>query len=52
MIPANGSVRVDADMKKDASFDLENGITQVELVVNEPHYYMEVRKVNEEESAD
>ena len=48
VIPANGSVRVDADMRKDASFDLENGITQVELDVNEPHYYMEVRKVSSE----
>lgn len=92
VIPANGSVRVDATMRKDASFDfvgedtdrngydmvtrlgsilefseqtasvsntqfieivyqnfgfdLENGITQVELDMNEPHYYMEVRKVN------
>ena len=26
-------------------FDLENGITKVELDVNEPHYYLEVRKV-------
>ena len=26
-------------------FDLENGVTKVELDVNEPHYYMEVRKV-------
>ena len=91
VVPANGSVQVDATMMKDASidhvgegtdrngydmvtqvgstlefsgvtasvsnsqfieiiyqnfgFDLENGITKVELDVNEPHYYMEVRKV-------
>ena len=91
VVPANGSVQVDATMRKDASFDhvgegtdrngydmvtqlgstlefskqsasvsnsqfieivyqnfgfdLENGITQVELDMNEPHYYMEVRKV-------
>ena len=29
-------------------FDLENGITQVEFDVNEPHYYMEVRKLSGE----
>lgn len=92
LIPANGSVQVDAVMVKNASmdftgeepdrngfdlvtglgsslkfsnqtvsvsnaecieiiyqnfgFDLENGITQVELDVNEPHYYMEVRQIN------
>ena len=91
VVPANGSIQVEAAMRKDASFDyigegtdrngfdcvtqlgstleftnqtasvsnsqfieivyqnfgfdLENGITQVELDVNEPHYYMEVRKV-------
>ena len=91
VVPANGSVQVDANMRKNASidfvgegtdrngydmatqlgsslefsgqsasvsnsqfieiiyqnfgFDLENGITQVELDVNEPYYYMEVRKV-------
>ena len=91
VVPANGSVQVDAAMLKDASFDfvgegtdrngydmvtqlgstlefssqsaslsnsqfieivyqnfgfdLENGITQVELDVNEPRYYMEIRKV-------
>ena len=91
VVPANGSVRVDATMMKDASidyvgegtdrngfdmviqvgstiefskqsasvsnsqfieiiyqnfgFDLENGVTKVELNMNEPHYYMEVRKV-------
>ena len=91
VVPANGSVQVDATMMKNASidhvgegtdrngfdmvtqvgstlefsrqsasvsnsqfieiiyqnfgFDLENGITKVELDVNEPHYYMEVRKV-------
>ena len=95
VVPANGSVRVDAAMRKDASFDfvgegtdrngydlvtrlgftlefteqtasvsntqfieivyqnfgfdLENGITQVKLDVNEPHYYMEVRKISGEE---
>ncbi|MBR2403618.1 MAG: hypothetical protein IKB01_12810, partial [Lachnospiraceae bacterium] len=95
MVPANGSVQVDAVMRKDASidfvgegtdrngydmvtclgstlefskqtaslsnsefieiiyqnfgFDLENGITEVELDVNEPHYYMEVRKVYTED---
>ena len=92
--PANGSVRVDASMRKDASFDfvgegmdrngydmvtqlgsvlefseqtasvsntqfieivnqnfgfdLENGITQVELDLNEPYYYMEIRKISSE----
>lgn len=91
VVPANGSVQVDATMVKDASFDfvgegtdrngfdcvtqlgstlefsrqsaslsnsqfieivyqnfgfdLENGITKVTLDVNEPHYYMEVRKI-------
>ena len=91
VVPANGSVQVDATMMKNASidhvgeetdrngfdmvtqvgstlefskqsasvsnsqfieiiyqnfgFDLEKGITKVELDVNEPHYYMEVRKV-------
>ena len=95
VVPANGSVQVDAVMRKDASidfvgegtdrngydmvtclgstlefskqtaslsnsefieiiyqnfgFDLENGITEVELDVNEPHYYMEVRKVYTED---
>lgn len=94
VVPANGSVWVDAAMRKEASFDfigesmdrngydvvtqlgsalefieqtasvsntqfieivyqnfgfdLENGITQVELDVNEPHYYMEVRKIDSE----
>ena len=94
VVPANGSVQIDAVMRKDASFDfvgegtdrngydmvtrlgsafkfseqtasvsntqfveivyqnfgfdLENGITQVELDVNEPHYYMEVRKIDNE----
>ena len=28
-------------------FDLENGITQVEFDLNEPHYYMEMRKISE-----
>lgn len=91
VVPANGSVQVDAFMRKDGSYDhfgegtdrdgfymvtqlgstldfskqtasvsnsqfveivyqnfgfnLENGITQVELDVDEPHYYMEVRKI-------
>ena len=95
VVPANGSVQVDATMMKNASidhvgegtdrngfdmvtqvgstlefskqsasvsnsqfieiiyqnfgFDLENGITKVELDVNEPHYYMEVRKVYTED---
>lgn len=94
VIPANESVRVNASMRKDASFDfvgegtdrngydlvtrlgsklefskqtasvsntqfieiiyqnfgfdLENGITQVEIDVNVPHYYMEVRKISSE----
>ena len=92
VIPANGSVRVDTAMRKDASFDfvgegtdrngydmvtqlgsalkfseqtasvsntqfieivyqnfgfdLDNGIVQVELDLNEPHYYMEIRKIS------
>ncbi len=29
-------------------FDLENGITKVTLDVNEPHYYMEIRKLHED----
>lgn len=95
VVPANGSIRVDAAMRKDASFDfvgedtdrngydmvtqlgstlkfieqsasvsntqfieivyqnfgfdLENGITQVALDLNEPHYYMEVRKISSED---
>ena len=94
VIPANGSIRVDAAMRKDASFDfvgegtdrngydmvtqlgsalkfseqtasvsntqfieivyqnfgfdLENEIVQVELDLNEPHYYMEIRKISSE----
>lgn len=31
-------------------FDLTNGITEVELDVNEPHYYMEVRRIQAEEA--
>lgn len=37
------------DMRKDVSFDLENRITQVELDLNEPHYYMEIRKISSDD---
>lgn len=33
-------------------FDLENGITKVELNMNEPHYYMEVRKIVDDSESD
>lgn len=35
-------------VRQNFGFDIKNGVTQVELAMKEPHYYLEVRKVRDD----